>query len=193
MVIKTAKEINKMIKDILEKVDEKQVEKFVDKLIHSRNIFVVGAGRSGLVGRAFAMRLMHLGFRVYVVGETITPSVVPGDLVIAISGSGKTSFTLNSVQTAKKIGATIATVTSYAESPIARLSDCVVVIKGREIKGAKRDYFSGQLTGAHEPLTPLGSLFELTTMIFLDAIITKMMTVYKEEERDIKKRHANIE
>lgn len=193
MIVKTAIEINKMIRDILDKIDKKQVGKFIDKIIHSRNIFVVGAGRSGLVARAFAMRLMHLGFRVYVVGETITPSVVPGDLVIAISGSGKTSFTLNSVQTAKKLKATIVTVTSYGDSPIAKLSDCVVVIKGREMKGAKKDYFSGQLTGAHEPLTPLGGLFELTTMIFLDAVITELMTVYKEEERDIKKRHANIE
>jgi 6-phospho-3-hexuloisomerase len=193
MIIKTATEINKMIKEILDKVDKKQVEKFIDKIIHSRNIFVVGAGRSGLVARAFAMRLMHLGFRVYVVGETITPSVVPGDLVIAISGSGKTSFTLNSVQTAKKLKATIVTVTSYGDSPIAKLSDCVVVIKGREMKGVKKDYFSGQLTGAHEPLTPLGGLFELSTMIFLDAVITELMTVYKEEERDIRKRHANIE
>jgi 6-phospho-3-hexuloisomerase len=193
VVIKTAIEINKMIRSILDKIDKKQVEKFIDKIIHSRNIFVVGAGRSGLVARAFAMRLMHLGFKVYVVGETITPSVVPGDLVIAISGSGKTSFTLNSVQTAKKLKATVVTVTSFADSPIAKLSDCVVVIKGREMKGAKKDYFSGQLTGAHEPLTPLGGLFELTLMIFLDAIVTKLMTVYEEEERDIKKRHANIE
>ena len=193
MVIKTAIEINKMIRDMLEKIDKKQVTKFVDKIIHSRNIFVVGAGRSGLVGKAFAMRLMHLGFKVYVVGETITPSVMPGDLVIAISGSGKTIFTLNSIKVAKKLNATVATVTSYGQSPIAKLSDAVVVIKGREMKGAKSDYFSGQLTGAHEPLTPLGSLFELTTMIFLDAIITELMTVYKEEERDIEKRHANIE
>ncbi len=145
-----------------------------------------------MVGKAFAMRLMHLGFRVYVVGESITPSVKPGDLLIAISGSGKTASTLTVVETAKKLETTVATITSYDDSPIAKLSDCVVTIKGRAKGELKRDYISGQLTGAHEPLTPLGSLFELATMIFLDSVITKLMKIYEEDERDLKKRHANF-
>jgi 6-phospho-3-hexuloisomerase len=193
MVIKTAKEINKMIKGVLDKLDKKQVEEFMQMLIHSRTIFVAGAGRSGLVGKAFAIRLMHLGFNVYVVGETITPSVKPGDLLIAISGSGKTSATLTTVKTAKKLKTTVVTITSFKDSPIAKLSDCIVLVGGREMKSMERDYISGQLTGLHEPLTPLGSLFELSTMIFLDAVITKLMRVYEEGERDLKKRHANIE
>ncbi len=40
----------------------------------SRNrIFVTGLGRTGLMARGFAMRLMHLGRRVYHVGDVITP------------------------------------------------------------------------------------------------------------------------
>jgi len=192
MVIKTAKEISKMVKDTIDELNEKEVQEFMDKVIHSRTIFIVGAGRSGLVGKAFAMRLMHLGFRVYVVGETITPSVKPGDLLIAISGSGKTASTLTVVKTAKKLKTTVATITSYDNSPIAKLSDCVVKIKGRKRGELKRDYISGQLTGAHEPLTPLGSLFELSTMVFLDSVITKLMKLYEEDERDLKKRHSNL-
>ncbi len=107
MVIKTAKEIIVMIKKVLDKLEKKEVDKFLQELIHSRNIFISGAGRSGLVGRIFAMRLMHLGFNVYVVGETITPAVKPGDLLIAISGSGKTDATLTTVKTAKKLKNTI--------------------------------------------------------------------------------------
>jgi 6-phospho-3-hexuloisomerase len=193
MVIKTAKEINKMVSEVLNKLDKKQVDEFMQKLVHSRNIFVAGAGRSGLVGRAFAMRLMHLGFNVYVVGETISPPVKPGDLLIAISGSGKTSATLTTVKTAKEIKATIVVITSFKDSSIAKLADSVVVIGGREMKGMKRDYISGQLVGIHEPLTPLGSLFEISTMVFLDSVITKLMQLYEEGERDLKKRHANIE
>jgi len=193
MVIKTAKEINKMIKGVLDKLDNKQVEEFMRMLIHSRTIFVSGAGRSGLVGKAFAMRLMHLGFNVYVVGETIAPPVKPGDLLIAISGSGKTSATLTTVKTAKKLKTNVVTITSFKDSPITKLSDCIVLIGGREMRSMGSDYVSGQLTGLHEPLTPLGSLFELSTMIFLDSVITKLMRIYEEGERDLKKRHANIE
>jgi len=191
MVIETAKEINKMIKDILDNLDEDQVEKFMKMIGRSKNIFLAGAGRSGLISKAFAMRLMHLGFNVYVVGETITPSVKKGDLVIAISGSGKTSSTLTVVETAKKLGITVATITSFPNSPIGKKSDVVVLIKGR-VEGGKEDYISGQLTGAHEPLTPLGGLFELSTMIFLDAIITRLMKIFKEDESDLEKRHANL-
>ena len=53
-------------------------------------VFITGAGRSGLVGRFFVMRLVHLGKSAFVVGETTTPAINEGDLLIAISGSGNT-------------------------------------------------------------------------------------------------------
>jgi len=192
MVMETAREVVKNVKDVLDKVDEDQVDKFLKKIGRSKTIFLVGAGRSGLVAKSFAMRLMHLGFNVHVVGETITPSVKKGDLAIAISGSGKTNSTLTVVKTAKKLGITIATITSFPRSPIARISDVVVVIKGRRV-GGKRDYITGQLTGVHEPLTPLGSLFEISTMIFLDSIITRLMKIFREDEVNMMDRHANLE
>jgi len=192
MVLETAKEINEIVKKTLENIDEDQVDDFLRMIGRSKNIFVVGAGRSGLVAKAFAMRLMHMGFNVYVVGETITPSVRKNDLVIAISGSGETASTLAVVETARKRGVDVVTITSFPKSPIAKKSDVVVVIKGR-VEGGKKDYVSGQLTGAHEPLTPLGSIFELATMMFLDAIITKLMKIFREDETDLKGRHANLE
>lgn len=188
----TAREVVKNVKDVLDKVDEDQVDEFLKKIGRSKTIFLVGAGRSGLVAKSFAMRLMHLGFNVHVVGETITPSVKKDDLAIAISGSGKTNSTLTVVKTAKKLGITIATITSFPKSPIAKISDVVVVIKGRRV-GGKRDYITGQLTGVHEPLTPLGSLFEISTMIFLDSIITKLMKIFREDEVNMMDRHANLE
>ena len=192
MVMETAREVVKNVKDVLDKVDEDQVDEFLKKIGRSKTIFLVGAGRSGLVAKSFAMRLMHLGFNVHVVGETITPSVKKDDLAIAISGSGKTNSTLTVVKTAKKLGITIATITSFPKSPIAKISDVVVVIKGRRV-GGKRDYITGQLTGVHEPLTPLGSLFEISTMIFLDSIITRLMKIFREDEVNMMDRHANLE
>ena len=56
----------------------------------ARRIFVAGAGRSKLVGNFFAMRLVHAGYDVSVVGEIVTPSIKNGDLLIIISGSGET-------------------------------------------------------------------------------------------------------
>ena len=83
-------EIVQGIQSSLKLLEEKQVEKLLKVIVDSNKILIVGQGRSGLVGRAFAMRLMHLGLSVYVVGETITPSIEMGDLLFAISGSGRT-------------------------------------------------------------------------------------------------------
>jgi len=192
MVKEITGHILKSIEKILADVNQEDVKKFIDKIINSKNIFIVGAGRSGMVAKAFAMRLMHLGFNVYVVGETITPSVKPEDLVIAISGSGKTTSTLTVTQTAKKYGASIISVTSYEDSPIAQLSDCIVKIKGREGL-LSNDYTLRQLSGEHEPLSPLGTLFELSSMIFLDSVIAELMRLLNKKEKDLREKHANLE
>ena len=61
------------IKGIAKSIDIKEYKE-VSKLIReSGSIFLTGQGRSGLVAKMFAMRLIHLGFKTYVVGETITP------------------------------------------------------------------------------------------------------------------------
>jgi 6-phospho-3-hexuloisomerase len=41
--------------------------------------------------RAFAMRLMHIGFQVHVAGDVTTPAIRGGNLLIIGSGSGETS------------------------------------------------------------------------------------------------------
>jgi 6-phospho-3-hexuloisomerase len=76
----------------------------IEQIIEGNQVFVMGAGRSGLVAKAFAMRLMHLGLSVYVVGETTTPAVLPQDIVIAISGSGETRTITDLGKLAKDIG-----------------------------------------------------------------------------------------
>jgi 6-phospho-3-hexuloisomerase len=192
MVSEIVKSIIENVGKILSEVDENEVKKFIEKIKNSKNIFVVGAGRSGLVAKAFAMRLMHLGFNVFVVGETITPSVKSSDLVIAVSGSGKTTSTLAVAKTANDFGVSIISVTSYENSPLAQLSDCTVKIRGR---GGllSDDYTSRQLTGEHEPLSPLGTLFEISAMVFLDSVITELMKIYNKKEKDLSEKHANLE
>jgi 6-phospho 3-hexuloisomerase len=101
-----AEEIVECIKSSIESLDMKQVEKLIDKMLDSkdRKIFTVGMGRSGFVARAFALRLMNLGFNVYFLGETITPAAEKGDLLIAISGTGSTKMVLTASAAAKEIG-----------------------------------------------------------------------------------------
>ena len=177
---------------------DENVDKFIDELLarfKKRKIFVHGAGRSGLVGRSFAMRLMHIGFNVYVVGETITPRVEEGDMFIAISGSGRTLNVVNAAKVAKEEAkAYVVAITSNPNSPLAETADLVIVIPGRTKEQALvGDYYIRQITGKHYTRTPLGTLFETSTLIFLDGVIAALMDALGLTEEHLAKRHANIE
>ncbi|MCG2862840.1 MAG: 6-phospho-3-hexuloisomerase [Vulcanisaeta sp.] len=190
-------EIGNFILNALNVIRIEDVAAFVDLLVNTyrseKKVLVVGAGRSGLVGRAFAMRLMHLGFRSYVLGETITPSVGENDVVVAISGSGTTTMVVAAAEAAKKMKAKVVAITSYRDSPLASYADIVVQVPGRTKVAKMDDYFARQILGLHEPLAPLGTLFEDTAMVMLDAVIAELMYRLGKTEEDVKSRHANIE
>jgi len=183
------------VRESLARVDLDEVEKMVTEMLvsTSRRILVVGAGRSGLIGRAFAMRLMHLGFQVYVMGETITPSIGRGDLIIALSGSGTTKIVVTAVEIGKTVGAKIIAITSYSDSDLSKLADDVVLVKGRTRVADEKDYFLRQLMGEHELMAPLGTVFEISLMTFLDGVVVELMRRLGLTESELKKRHATIE
>jgi len=181
----------------IKELDLEQVEKMIQMILEAkdRKIFVVGMGRSGFVGRAFALRLMNLGFNVYFLGETITPAAGKDDLVIAISGTGMTKLVLSAVAAAKEIGTKVVAITSYKNSALGQTTDHIVLIGGRTKMGWPReeDYLARQILGEREPLSPLGSIFENNCMVFLDGLIVELMYRMKKNENDLKMHHATIE
>lgn len=199
LALKAMREISSFIHEAVNVIDEGQVEELIDTITSvygdpSRKILVMGAGRSGLVGKAFAMRLLHMGFNAYVLGETIVPSIRSGDIVIAISGSGRTRLIVTAAEAAKKVGAKVVAITTYPESPLGSIADVIVRVPGRT-KVAERmdDYFARQILGIHEPLAPLGTLFEDTTMVLLDGVVYSLMKSLGVSEEEMRERHANIE
>ncbi|HDN82980.1 MAG TPA: 6-phospho-3-hexuloisomerase, partial [Candidatus Altiarchaeales archaeon] len=156
-------------------------------------IFIMGAGRSGLVGRAFAMRLVQLGLSVYVIGESTTPGMTEKDLLIAISGSGQTNSVVNAAKIAKNIKSKVLAITSYPDSPLGKTADYVVRVRGRTKIDIEKDHLKHQIEGRHSTLTPLGTLFEDSVMVFFDGIIAGLMKAMAKKESDLKCRHASIE
>ena len=114
---------------VLEKNPESSEKLFLEKIILAKKVFVAGGGRSGLIGKSFAMRLMQAGKNVFVVGETITPSINKGDLLICVSSSGKTRTVLDFAVEAKNANANVVCITSDYKSNLAKLSDFVVLLK----------------------------------------------------------------
>ena len=182
------------IESAQEFLDEETIDKFEDIIINSKNVFVTGAGRSGLAAKAFAMRLMHLGLSSYVVGETISPAIYEDDCIIAISGSGETNTIVSAARIAKNRGSKVLALTSYPESTLGQLADAYILVKGGTKKEVDdENYMKRQIHGNYTSLTPLGTAFELTTLVFLDAIVSELMEKMHQTESDLKARHTVLE
>lgn len=175
-----ANEITTVLSNI--KIDEAHI--LSEQLKKAKRIFISGEGRSGLMGKAFAMRLMHGGFHVYVIGETITPSIKEGDLLITISGSGSTGSLMQFASKAKEVGAINFLVTTNKESKMAQISDGVLVIP------AATKY---RLPSEPETIQPLGNQFDQTVHLLLDAIIIYTLSDHGDVNETMAKRHANLE
>ncbi len=168
------------ITGILEATEESYDEKLTAMLDEAGRIFIAGAGRSKLVGNFFAMRLVHGGYNVNVVGEIVTPSIKAGDLLIIISGSGETEQLIAFTKSAKKVGAKIMLISAKSESTIGDMADGVFQI-------GKSDLY-GKVVGM-----PMGTVFELSTLLFLESTISHIIHEKGIPEEIMRERHANLE
>ena len=182
------------IHDAEEYLIEEDIANFIEIITTADNIFVTGAGRSGLAAKAFAMRLMHLGLSSYVVGETISPAINAGDCILAISGSGETNTIVTAAKISKKRGAKVLALTSYPESSLGQLADGIIHVKGRtKVEVDDENYRKRQIKGNYTSLTPLGTAFELTSLVFLDGLVSELMEAMGKTEEDLKNRHTVLE
>ena len=173
---------------------EEDIANFIEIITTADNIFVTGAGRSGLAAKAFAMRLMHLGLSSYVVGETISPAINAGDCILAISGAGETNTIVTAAKIYKKRGAKVLALTSYPESSLGQLADGIIHVKGRtKVEVDDENYLKRQIKGNYTSLTPLGTAFELTSLVFLDGLVSELMETMGKTEQDLKNRHTVLE
>ncbi|MGB1586162.1 MAG: 6-phospho-3-hexuloisomerase [Thermoplasmatota archaeon] len=165
----------------IDQLAEDRLEAFLRTLEPATRVFLYGRGRSGFVARAFAVRLMHLGYSTFVIGETITAPVQEEDVVICVSGSGTTYPVVMTAELGRKQGARVVAVTANPDSEVARLAHVVVPLTPPEGNGER------------SALAPLGTLFETTCWLFFDAIVSLLMTRLGEDEGSMARRHATLE
>jgi 6-phospho-3-hexuloisomerase len=170
---------------VLSQLTPEMAESLIREVEAAPRIFGCATGRSGFILRGFLMRLMHLGFNVYVVGETITPRLQPGDFLVAMSGSGETAQPREILRRANSVGARTLALTASKESTIGREAQVGIIIPG-----------TTKLTKAQEPTSVQcpGSLFEQATFLFLEAVV--LILYQRHLNRDQEKmlsRHADLE
>ena len=171
--------VNK-ISDILDATDITYAEEITGMFDGAKRIFISGAGRSKLVGNFLGMRLMHSGYDVSMVGEIVTPSIREGDLLIIISGSGETEQLIAFTNKARSVGAKIVLICSKSQSTIGDMADGVFQIGSDDSYSAVKGM-------------PMGTVFELSTLCFLEALVSHLIWEKGIPEEEMKQRHANME
>lgn len=177
-------EIMQELSRVLDMIDGEKAERFTEYIMQVKKVFVAGAGRSGLMGRAFAMRMMQMGFDAYVVGETVTPNLDRDDLLILGTGSGETKSLVVMAEKAKSLNASIAIATIFPESTIGRLANVSIKLPAQPKTGAGTGY---------ESVQPMGALFEQSLIVFYDAMILRLMEKQGMNSTTMFSRHANLE
>ncbi|WP_159472520.1 6-phospho-3-hexuloisomerase [Dyadobacter sp. 3J3] len=170
-------------KRLASQIDFDQVADMIPFIQNAERIFIVGAGRTGLALKATAMRLMHLGFTVFVVGETVTPSIGTNDLLIAGSGSGTTSSIVKAAEKAVSANAKVITISTTLDSPLAKLSSHVSILPA-----AQKEDHGGNISKQYA-----GSLFEQSVLLLADALIQTLWKLDGTPAEELWKRHANLE
>ena len=173
------------LKETMLLINKKQANEFYKLILEhkAQAIFILGAGRCQYMLRAFCMRLMHLGFETYMVGDTISPALKPGDLLVVADGAGYLSTLAETVRLAKRNGAYVAMLTILPDSLIGKLADSHVVIPGRTAAHG----------GVGTSIQPGGGRFEQSLLIFLDAVIASLVEEFNLPFEAPFSRHTNLE
>jgi 6-phospho-3-hexuloisomerase len=171
------------ITQALHAISTAELNLLLDSIINAPRVYVAGRGRSGLLMRAFAMRLMHAGLTVHVVDDVTTPAIAAGDLLVIGSGSGGTASLVQYATRAKVLGAQLGLITTSSRSVIGKLADVKVIIRAA----------SPKIAGNGGSIQPMANLFEQSLLLTLDMLTIQLMAAKGLTSEQMFARHANLE
>ena len=173
MKSKTASPFRPLLRElrkVLSQTPPSALKAFISEVKKAPRVYLVGAGRSGLVAKYLAMRLVRLQKETFVLGETVTPSLRAGDLLIAISGSGETRMVIEAVKISRVLGGRVVGLTADSQSSLAKLSHTLIVLPAYLPPRLGSHYQLRELIGVPER-SPVKSLFELAALVFLETAV----------------------
>ncbi|EOA12421.1 hypothetical protein CARUB_v10028025mg [Capsella rubella] len=153
-------------------------------------IFLYGVGREGLMLKAFAMRLFHLGLSAHLVFDMTTPPISSSDLLIASAGPGGFSTVDAICSVAKSNGAKVLLLTALPET-----GSCVK--HATEVCYVPAQTMASDSSDAAEigqrPLLPMGSVYEGALFVLFEMVVYKLSEVLSETPESVRARHTNLE
>ena len=164
-------------------INQEELENLSDAIQASKRIFLLGKGRTGLVVEMFAMRLVHLGYAAYIIGQSITPKFMPKDLLILASCSGSTEGILLAARQALKAEGEAFAITSAPTSPICSFAASQLILPSSENQPS-----AGQISKIEQ-----GTLFEQSLLLTLDCFIALLAEKTGQNFAKMSNRHVKIE
>lgn len=164
-------------------MDETALEMACGRILGARRVMLYGCGREGLMMRALAMRLYHLGLSISMQGDLTAPPLGEGDLFFAACGPGQLSTVTALAGVARAAGAGVLMVTAEPAGASVALADQVLVIPAQTMA---RD-----LGG--DSVLPMGSLFEGAMFVVFEIMVLRLRAMRGEAAEAMRARHTNME
>ncbi len=166
-------------------MDPASMAGMVDELSRAARVVCYGVGREGLMMRALAMRLYHLGLDAHVVGDMSCPPVGPGDLLIVSAGPGGFSTVNGLIGVARGAGARVACVTAQPQGVAPKAADFVFGIPAQTM--------ANDQGAAATSVLPMGSLFEGAQYLAFELLILALRERLAVDPQAMRARHTNLE
>jgi 6-phospho-3-hexuloisomerase len=172
------------LSQVFEAIPETTIKILIKEITKAKRICLYGVGREGLMIKAFAMRLFHLGLDVHMVGDMTTPPVGKGDLLMVSSGPGMLSTVAALLEIAKDAKAKTLVITAQPKSRDAKKADVVIHLPAQTMANDARGKTS---------FLPMGTLFEITQILFFEFVIMMLAESLKQSPAEMRRRHTNLE
>jgi 6-phospho-3-hexuloisomerase len=166
-------------------VDPAALAGMVDELAAAKRVVCYGVGREGLMMRALAMRLYHMGLDAHVVGDMSCPPVGAGDLLVVSAGPGDFSTVRGLMGVARRDGARLACVTAQPGAALPAASDRVLVIPAQTM--------ADDTGPAVASVLPMGSLFEGAQYLVFEMLVLMLRDRLGVAPDAMRARHTNLE
>ncbi|MFZ2970775.1 MAG: SIS domain-containing protein [Minisyncoccia bacterium] len=170
------------------------IEQLLREIEGANAVFIIGVGRSGEIGRCYAMRETQMDLlykKIYVAGESTTPASKRGDVAIGVTSSGETDSVNLLLEKFKKKGVRIIVVTAKPDSSAGKMADLIINITDKSRILRDNADFAKEIEKIGT-FAPLGTISEIMSLIFFDAFIAEWMKKLNITEDQLKIVHQDF-